>query len=71
MGQHSAASSVQQSVGNGALGHGRIFGNGRVLVDLGLVVLEGSVGDRAHLAGLFLCQVRVGRWEVCAKRCQS
>jgi hypothetical protein len=39
-----------------------------VLVDLGLVVLEGSVGDRAHLAGLLLCQVRVGRGQVCANR---
>jgi len=39
-----------------------------VLVDLGLVVLEGSVGDGAHLAGLLLCEVRVGGGQVCADR---
>ena len=66
--QHTAASSVQQRVGNRALGHRCVFGNRWVLVDLGLVVLEGSVGDRAHLAGLLLCQVRVGRREVRANR---
>lgn len=37
-----------------------------MLVDLGLVVFEGSVCDGAHLAGLLLCEVRVGRWQVCA-----
>jgi hypothetical protein len=37
-----------------------------VLVDLRLVVLEGSVCDGAHLAGLLLCKVRVGGWQVCA-----
>jgi hypothetical protein len=66
--QHIAASSVQQRVGNRALGNGCVFGNRRVLVDLGLVVLEGSVGDRAHLAGFLLCQVRVGRREIRANR---
>jgi hypothetical protein len=37
-----------------------------VFVDLGLVVLESSVCDGAHLAGLLLCKVRVGGWQVCA-----
>lgn len=59
-------SSGRQSVGNRALGHGSIVRNRRVLVDLGLVMLEGSVCDGAHLAGLLLSEVRVGGRQVCA-----